>query len=345
MYRNPNNEIDLLRDELFVRWVTTSDPELDLYWNRWLEQHPEKASLVIRAKGLIKSLRCRDTYAMNEESYNKVLDNLVQFNHDASFVMEERRSTERRYHIAWVAAALLLLGVAFAGLYKTFYKKEENKKEIVQFVTKVVPKGVKTTLVLPDGTIVKLNSLSTLRYPKVFSATSREVFLTGQAFFNVTRNENSPFLVHTENFTTRVLGTSFDIRSYSDEKEKHVAVVTGKVMVATITGLSETLTPDEMTIYKNNKMTRTSGYNHDTVLGWKDGFLEFKGADFFEVTDQLSRWYGVDFRVEKGLKIDGKYTGEYRNESLENVLKGIAFSSDFEFTIEDKIISITKPKQ
>ena len=118
---------------------------------------------------------------------------------------------------------------------------------------------------------------------------------------------------------------------------------TGKVNVATTNCFSETLVPDEMTIYKNNEMIRSAGFNHNAILGWKDGFLQFNSADFREVTGQLSRWFGVDFIVDKGLKVEGKYTGAYRNESLENVLKGISFSSDFEFIIEDKIVRITKP--
>jgi ferric-dicitrate binding protein FerR (iron transport regulator) len=90
-------------------------------------------------------------------------------------------------------------------------------------------------------------------------------------------------------------------------------------------------------------MTRKSTFDHNAVLGWKDGLLQFSNADFNEVTEQLSRWYGVEFVVDAGLVIEGKYTGTYRNESLENILKGIAFSSDFDFTIDKKVVRISKP--
>jgi hypothetical protein len=91
-------------------------------------------------------------------------------------------------------------------------------------------------------------------------------------------------------------------------------------------------------------MIRKSGFNHEAVLGWKDGVLQFNEADFATVTDQLSVWYGVDFIIDSDLRIHGKYTGVYRDESLENVLKGISFSSKFEFIINDKIVRITKPQ-
>lgn len=345
MRQDPKNEIDFLKDELFVKWVRSSDAELDLYWQRWLEQHPEKRDLLLKAKAIVESFRYDNSYSMSEGNFNKVLNNLVRFNHDANFEWKERRSAERRYPIAWAAAVALIVAVFLGVVLKTFDQKETSDGLTVQYITKVVPKGVKTTLTLPDGTIVKLNSMSSIKYPSQFEGTSREVFLTGQAFFNVTENKDAPFFVHTENFTTRVLGTSFDIRSYATEKVKHVAVVTGKVEVATINGLSEILIPDEMTIYNNNEMTRKSSFDHNAVLGWKDGLLQFNNADFNEVTEQLSRWYGVDFVVDAGLVIEGKYTGTYRNESLENVLKGIAFSSDFDFMMDEKVVRISKPSR
>jgi ferric-dicitrate binding protein FerR (iron transport regulator) len=144
--------------------------------------------------------------------------------------------------------------------------------------------------------------------------------------------------------STLLWGTPYAIRSYPDDTVQHVAVVTGKVKVATLDGFSETLVPDEMTIYKNNEMIRKSGFNHEAVLGWKDGVLQFNNTDFAGVTDQLAVWYGVDFIIDDDLIIEGRYTGVYRNESLENVLKGISFSSDFEFIIDDNIVRITKPQ-
>ena len=342
MDKEPVNEIDLLKDELFIRWAQSSDQELEEYWNRSLEQHPEKTAIITRAKSLIGSIQYKNSYAMNQEGYNKVLDRLVQMNHDVIVDrVEERRLKSRS--VIWAAASVVIIVGMLAGIFGFLEKEEAKANEVVQYVTKVVPKGVKTTIVLPDGTQVKLNSLSTLKYPSVFSNDSREVFLSGQAFFNVTENKKAPFLVHTRNFTTRVLGTSFDVRSYTDEQAQHVAVVTGKVTVATANGLSETLTPDEMTIYKNDEMIRTSGFNHNVVLGWKDGLLQFNASGFHEVIGQLSLWYGVEFNVDENLKIEGKYTGSYRDESLENVLKGISFSSDFNFVINNKIVSITKP--
>jgi len=343
MIKNPENEADLISNELFVKWVRTADKELDLYWRRWLKRHPEKMDLVASAKNLIESIKYEQTHTMTDEVHNSILDNILQFNNDTSFVQEERQIAEKKHRIYW-AAAVVTLAICLIGFLNTLTEKEVPAKEITHFITKVVPKGVKTTLVLPDGTRVKLNSLSTLKYPTTFSSSTRDVYLSGQAFFEVTENKKVPFLVHTRNFTTQVLGTSFDVRSYDSEQCQHVAVVTGKVKVATLNGQSETLIPNEMTVYSNDEMTRTSGFNHSAVLGWKDGLLQFKSADFLEVTNQLSRWYGVEFRIDKGLKISGQYTGSFRDESLENVLKGISFSSSFTFTINDKTVLITQTK-
>jgi ferric-dicitrate binding protein FerR (iron transport regulator) len=299
--------------------------------------------LVAKAKNLLESVKYERHYCIDDDNYNATLDTLLLFNNDSNFVQEERRITDRRRRIVWAAAVITIM-VSFAGTLNWIYKKEIPVHEKPQYITKVVPKGVKTTLVLPDGTRVKLNSSSSLKYPSFFSSASRDVYLTGQAFFEVVENKKVPFLVHTKNFTTKVMGTSFDVRSYEDEQVQHVAVVTGKVKVEALNGLSEILVPDEMTIYKNNEMIRTSGFNRNVVLGWKDGLLQFKDSDFHNVTEQLSRWYGVEFDIEKTLKIKGRYTGSFRDESLENVLKGISFSSDFTFIIKDKTVLITQTK-
>jgi ferric-dicitrate binding protein FerR (iron transport regulator) len=189
-----------------------------------------------------------------------------------------------------------------------------------------------------------MNSASELKYPAEFSDTLREVYLTGQAFFEVTKNPKVPFIVHTRNFSTRVLGTSFDIRSYENEKNNHVAVVSGKVRVVTTEGDSELLLPKDMTSYnERSKALKKSTFDPAFVLAWRNGVIAFDRANFDEVTTCLSRWYGVEFIIEKGFDVKGLYTGQFTDETLVTVLKGISYSSHFSFRVEGRRIFITNP--
>lgn len=152
-------------------------------------------------------------------------------------------------------------------------------------------------------------------------------------------------MVHTENFSTRVLGTSFDIRSYENENSKHVAVLTGEVRVITRSGLIKNLNPLDITIYnQDKKVLQKSRFNPDALLSWRSGVIVFDHASFDQVTEYLSRWFGVDFIVEKGFNVDGYYTGRFDKEALTTVLQGISYSSHFSFRVEHKKVIISKPK-
>lgn len=342
MTHKPRTEIDLLKDEFFVRWVKNPDRESNEYWNRWIKQNPDKLEMLNRAKDIIKSFHWKKRFEMQEEDYHAILDKLIYFNNiHKSGAGEDKKNDPKRSAWIWMAASIIFIAAIATGVY--FQVVDTEKKEVpLEYITKVIPKGVKATVSLPDGSVVKLNSLSVLKYPARFSDSLREVFLSGQAFFSVTKNARAPFIVNTQNFSTKVLGTSFDVRSYEEDTEQHVAVVTGKVFVETTKGLSETLTPNEMTVYnRSNEMIVKTGFRFDDVLGWKDGIIQFNDATFPEVLKQLSRWYGVEFTIEDNLTIEGRYTGSFKNESLENVLKGVSFSSHFDFNINNKEVLIT----
>ncbi|MFD1001653.1 FecR family protein [Ohtaekwangia kribbensis] len=340
---DPQTETDFLKHEYFVQWVLSPTKESSAYWQHWLKQNPDKVEMLGAARDLLLSFEMKETHSMDDTTYYKILDNLLQEN-----AKQKDNDTSGRSN-GWLLAAasvIIFSSIALVG-YFTLTKGKDTAPiaQAIEYNYESVPGGVKKTIMLPDSSIVTLNSVSELKYPTRFSDTVREVYLTGQAFFEVTKNARAPFIVHTKKFSTCVLGTSFDIRSYEGEKSNHVAVVTGKVRVMTQEGNSQLLLPHDMTSYNENQKTlKKSTFDPAFLLAWRKGIIVFDHATFEEVTTYLSRWYGVDFNIEKDFKVKGLYTGEFNKEPLITVLNGISYSSHFSFRVDGKTVYISKPK-
>lgn len=297
----------------------------------------------------------------NEARFNKILqqyisdENIEVPNHIsrvnswksiASQIAEEEKSKTISTHrsgwwsIGKIAAGLsiIILGsLIFINQDKIFAPATEQAQQLAA-VVKQTEKGQKRRIKLPDGSWVILNSASTLEIPADFmQGSSRTVVLKGEAFFEVQKIPSKPFLVKTEQLTTRVLGTSFNVEAYQPDQVK-VAVATGKVQVASHE-LSLDLVPDEMAVYKNQEGILKKKFDALQEFGWKDGYLVFNQVDFNTLVNKLELWYGVNITVT-GDRPDDTFTASYHNISLENVLEGISFSGDFSYQLNDNELKI-----
>ncbi|MDN5216234.1 DUF4974 domain-containing protein [Fulvivirgaceae bacterium BMA12] len=201
--------------------------------------------------------------------------------------------------------------------------------------------GEKITIPLPDGSKVKLNSLSSLRYNTDFNVADRRLHLTGEGFFEVVANKQKPFVVVTGSIETTVLGTSFNVRSFSDSTAT-IAVASGNVLVKDRVGSNAiTLVKNEMANVKlKNQVWRKSNFDYDKVIGWKDGILLFENERFEEILVRLERWYGVEFEVHGQADPDVLINTRYHNDPLERILKGLSFTYKFSFEIREKSVII-----
>ena len=197
-----------------------------------------------------------------------------------------------------------------------------------------------------DGSRVYLNSSSTLSYPATFPSDKREVFLEGEAFFEVIRNENRPFLIRSGNITTRVLGTSFNVNAF-DANNISVSVANGKVQVdvddasgtASSPSKSVVLLPDQQAIYHKQNGLTIASIDVERFIAWKNNTLHFEDASLQEVAAVLERWYNVtiefdDPRIEKC-----RINGQYKNQTLNSVLKSIQYmyKINYEFSEGNKL--------
>jgi len=236
-----------------------------------------------------------------------------------------------------IAAAILMM-VASSYVLFSFFEEEVKKEETVSAVTVVkhTNRGENLTVRLPDGTMVRLNSSSTISYSQnLILADQRVVELQGEAFFEVKRDEYRPFIVKTRGVNTTVLGTSFNVNARKNDVVK-VAVVTGKVSVEQ--GQEKVvLTPGDMAIV-DEKVGKTT-YDFDEEVGWKNGVLVLRANEFMEVIDDIEQWYGVDIEVQGKIGEQG-INVKYTNESLEEVLEGLSFAAHFNYVINDKRVKL-----
>lgn len=190
------------------------------------------------------------------------------------------------------------------------------------------PRGSKpVSLTLSDGSRVWLNSESSLRYPVAFSGKQRPVEITGEAYFEVTRNPAMPFRVSIAGKgTVEVLGTHFNVNSYPDESNTRITLLEGSVRVALLAGSPTVIQPGQQAVYNNAQPSGTAitvknGVNIDAVMAWKNGFFHFDQADLYAVMRQLARWYNIEVKYE-GKIPPRTFGGEMQRDlNLSEVLK------------------------
>ena len=329
-----------LKDEYFVHWVIAPDSESDHFWREWVRLNPEKRPIIESARQLIQSIEYEHKHKLTYSRYHQVLENILGQNS----ITKPKRSSGflSQNWVAGLAASFVIL--LLAGIY--FFNRSgavSHRDLPVQIITKTTFPGQKKTIGLPDGTIVKLNAGSKLTYSQPFSENQRSVNLEGEAFFEVAKEIERPFVIQSGKLKTKVLGTSFNVRSYQDEKTISVSVLTGKVEIENEDGKSDILFPEDMGVYhRYDKAITKTNFDSKSVFGWKDGILVFKDLEIRAIFSVLEKWYGVEIMVDKEMKITGKYTGEYQNASLERVLDGISYTSKFSYTINADKVLITQ---
>jgi ferric-dicitrate binding protein FerR (iron transport regulator) len=256
----------------------------------------------------------------------------------------------RQRRLGWiyrVAATLLILGM-FSAIAYYFSGTKKNVEPAVSTVIKENLRGRKSTIFLNDGSIVYLNSESSIEYPEKFSDSLRVVKISGEAFFDIARDEHKPFIVHTDELAISVLGTSFNVNDFDENDRCKISLSSGKVSVSTLgqtqgsTADAITLSPGQSVSYLEEKAEFTSitAFDPNLDLGWKDGNIVFKNADMQTMLKTFERWYNVDFKLKNDPYFRWNYTGEFHNQTLQDVLESLSFSQSFDFRFEENNVEL-----
>jgi transmembrane sensor len=253
-----------------------------------------------------------------------------------------RRNNFYRYAAVWT---VLILGVATYGVWQA--KKAAVAPETILMLSSHNPNGQRSTITLSDSSVVTLGAGSSISYPERFTGSTREISLQGEAFFEITKNPEKPFIVQTGNVQTKVLGTSFKIEAFKGQQIA-VAVATGKVQVnRKIAGSDKSeslavLLPGEAIGFNPaTGLTTNASIPAIELTGWKKGKLTFTGTSLSEMLKVLERWYNVKIELRK--KQIGKYKMNIQLDGTRPITQSLEIlkaTTKAGYIIKDKTIII-----
>ena len=241
-------------------------------------------------------------------------------------------------YMKYAAAVVLGIGVSLSTLYLT---NQENLSTVGNYKL-VTSKGEKSYLQLPDGTRVWLNSCTTLEYAENYGHSNRSIYLDGEAYFEVAKNKDLPFVVKANGIDVKAIGTAFNVSAYMEDSQLTTTLFNGKVAVQpTLTKQEVLLEPNQVAVYdKSRNKIEVVPYDKKLFAQWRGGFLSFKMMYLQDITKLLERNYNVVFRYEnQGIK-KLRFSGSFRNnEDLSEILNVIKTNTGIRYQIlQDTIV-------
>jgi transmembrane sensor len=343
---------DYIVDDFFIRWVLNGSEEDGKIWENWLLENPAEAVKVEQAKNIVSSIKFNKVPEVSQAEIDSFIQR-VKAEHLADL---DDLTTKTVSIAAWnkkwlsIAAAILIAGICTFLFVRT--QRSSNQTSFTQLAfQETTNNGASPVFIyMADGSSVILKPKSTLKYPKAFTAATREVYLSGEAFFEVHKNPKQPFLVHTGIMTTRVLGTSFTVKAFNGDKDYSVVVNTGKVLVYTNKSSTEavakqvTLVPNQQVVYHTASPELVKqNLPKPTILSEQvtQKAFDFKGTPFNEVIDKLKGAYQVNIIYDGKAFAKCRLTAALYDDHLYDKLTIICKAVDASFAIVNGQIVIT----
>lgn len=206
------------------------------------------------------------------------------------------------------------------------------------------PNGGQYKVVLSDGTRVWLNAASSLAYPAAFSGNKREVVLTGEAYFEVAKDEGKPFLVTVNDMQVQVLGTHFNVKAYANDKHIMTTLLEGAVRVKKGTGSVMLLPGQQASLNKQDGVLRSATGDPELALAWKNGLLAFKNDALRDVMHTISRWYDVEVVYEAGIDKEAIHvSGAMRKqEYISKALEILELTAGIHFKVTGRTVTVSR---
>ncbi|OJJ22164.1 hypothetical protein BKI52_08995 [marine bacterium AO1-C] len=316
-------DLDLLLAKYFAE---EASQEEQLMARNWIDANPEEAAVLKEAWHTTQQPRFEPNIDL---AWNKVENQL--FSEKKNEQPTRQRSLTSRKLYRWVAAAVVLVTVGVVGWLVT--QDSQN-----QWVTKFSETRQVMPMTLADGSKVWLNKNSQLRFPKQFDQKERKVFLEGEAFFEITKNPKVPFLIEAGNTTTKVLGTSFNIKATKASNEVKVSVATGKVAFYATKRPEQTvlLTKDQQGVYRKTQKQVIKKESYDAnEITWQSGVMVFKKMKLSKVIQVLSTRYGKPVKLENEALNDCELTTTLDKLPFKEAIEVIALTMNISFQINE----------
>lgn len=325
-----------LSEDIINKYLTGQCSEEELVEvNAWMKESEENARQLFRMEeiyhlGKFNQYADRKQMARAEKQLYKKLD-------------EEKRKQNKilRMH-RWMkyAAMIAVILVIGGGSGYWLYQNGNNQHMMVA----VANEGIVKEIILPDGTKVWLNNLATLKYPREFSEKARNVYLDGEAYFEVTKNRHKPFTVQSDAMRVRVLGTTFNFKCDKNYQIAEVTLTEGEIEVK---GNKEEgqiiLAPGQRAeLNKNNGRLTVKQVDAKMDAVWHDNLIPFQKADIFTISKALERFYDIKIILSPDMRADKTYSGVLKKKStIESVLKSLQNSISIDYKIVGNNIFIS----
>lgn len=266
-----------------------------------------------------------------DAAYSDRVDGVRIWNHIRRDIWSKASARKFLYYKIYSVAASILLLLAVGSIY---YKGDKSEIPIY-----MVTSGIQNiqSVSLPDGSVVQMGPGSKLTYPSVFKGKTREVYLDGQAFFDIYKNPHNPFIVHTCHMDVEALGTSFEVFNYEIESKIETVLLSGKVRIGLNNSKGKVeefiLSPNEKIIHnKQTDSTYVLAVDADKYTSWrKQKILSFENEKLSMIIPRLEQWYGRKIMCQHDLAEKYRFTFKVRDESLERILYMIGKSSPLKY--------------
>lgn len=356
-------------NELFTR-VLTGDASVEEkeYLLKWIEESEYNKKLFFEMKDIWDVSHASTDGRFNSDTSWEMFKRQIDI-HEAEGIKKKNRQIFRSF-LKIASIVIISISLSWLAFSLSYYRASLFAKNEI-----ITPKGSKTQIMLPDGTKVWLNSGSNLTYYSDYNKQKREVVLSGEAFFEVIKNPDKPFVVKTGKINIKAYGTSFNVKSYPSDLFVETTLLNGKVtieQVATKKTLAilkpnqksifykENIGPNLIKILKLNKQENSKDSiieintdenilltqtNTETVTAWKEQKLYFSSETFDEIATKLERWYGVNIHLQSDELLNERFTGKFtHNEPLVQVLEAIKITTPISYSIKlnDVYINLKK---
>jgi ferric-dicitrate binding protein FerR (iron transport regulator) len=332
--------------------------------NNWLEKSKENQLLFDQLSDIWQSA--------NFIKYHETID-VEQAWKEIQYRLNKSRSAQLQTRFNWLkVAAILILAFISGGIVHYFLSQKPEPTQPTSFVEYMSPLGSRSFIKLPDGSKIWLNAGTTLKYKNNFGIDNREVYLTGEAFFEIEKNLQLPFMVQTSQINITALGTKFNVKAYAEEKTIETTLIEGSVKLegndfklaedvilkknekAIFTKKAQTIEINEKYQSPANELTEVkpktelkiiSSVEPDPIISWKEERWVINNEKLGSLSKKLERRYAVNFIFDNELLKDYSFGGTLEDETLDQVLDAICSSSPIKYLIEGKTVYIMSDNQ
>ncbi len=346
---------DFAFDESFQKWVTNSDSDHSDFWQKYMNEHPHQIDKILAARELVLELKKRGS----ENNHKNLADEI--WTNVSGHMKARERSLFRRSGWAYIAASvaiLLIAGYSFFRFYPSDGIQEyqsfvpDETSDQADYIEQINREDKVLTITLDDGSTVNLEKNSSLGYPRHFHSKERVVYLRGEAFFDIEKDPNHPFLVFTDKTVVKVLGTSFRVKAHEASEKVVVAVKTGKVSVfekkefekvkenPQLSGL--VLMPNQQAEFSNEleKFSKMIVPEPVILAGTDKKEFDFDRTPLPEVFSTLEKAYGIEIIYDKDVLADRLLKVSLEDETLTEKLDLICRTMELSYHIVDARIII-----